>query len=560
MNQKMKMPAFLLAAVLLLSLPLSQVWAGGQGQSGAQGQTAVDHPPSANRSKIPAAFSDLDPVFPLAQKATFKVMRTNFTDVHPASTDLWMWQRYEELTNVHIDWEDVPSANWTERRNLVMASNDLPEAFYIGNFSMSDIATYGTGGSFIKLNDLIEKNNPHLKVAMAKWPVLKQAITQPDGNIYSLPYLQPDPYDASLRYYINKKWLDRLGLAVPKTVDELTNVLRQFKQKDANGNGNPNDEFPWSHVSTYGNWTLESQLYGSFGGGNKGNQAIGMGIDLGPDGKVRFIPTSEPLKKVWQLLAGWYKEGIIDDGYFSSIDYAQWVAYGEQDRVGLQAWVQPYFIGAQAGANFVGINVLTGPSGDKILSWCEPPVRGASSFEITNRCKDPALLMKWVDFFYSDQGTIFGFLGEEGVTYHKEGNTLVYNDNILNSKEGAQVGAFQYVDNVYGGYYPYIDMDVPRYLAAKRMTMQNQFGTTEDINQYIPKDGYWATFNGTADEAEELSTLWTDLSAYRDEMRPKFVTGQLNFASDWDAYVAQMKRMGSDRYTQIRQTQYDRIR
>jgi putative aldouronate transport system substrate-binding protein len=118
---------------------------------------------------------------------------------------------------------------------------------------MNDVGTYGAGGSFIRLNELIERNSPHLKAVIQQWPVVRQAMTLPDGSIYSLPYIQPDTLDTSVRYYINKNWLQRLGLTVPKTVDELTEVLRQFKTRDANGNGNSNDELPWAMQSTNGN-------------------------------------------------------------------------------------------------------------------------------------------------------------------------------------------------------------------------------------------------------------------------------------------------------------------
>ena len=38
--------------------------------------------------------------------------------------------------------------------------------------------------------------------------------------------------------------LDHLGLDMPTTTDEFVEVLRAFKDNDANGNGNPNDEIP----------------------------------------------------------------------------------------------------------------------------------------------------------------------------------------------------------------------------------------------------------------------------------------------------------------------------
>ena len=45
--------------------------------------------------------------------------------------------------------------------------------------------------------------------------------------------------------FINKKWLDNLGLKVPETYDDLVKVLQEFKDKDANGNGDASDEIPF---------------------------------------------------------------------------------------------------------------------------------------------------------------------------------------------------------------------------------------------------------------------------------------------------------------------------
>ena len=36
-------------------------------------------------------------------------------------------KRMEELTGIHIEWECVPDAGSTEKRNLAFASDDLPE-------------------------------------------------------------------------------------------------------------------------------------------------------------------------------------------------------------------------------------------------------------------------------------------------------------------------------------------------------------------------------------------------------------------------------------------------
>ena len=44
-------------------------------------------------------------------------------------------------------------------------------------------------------------------------------------------------------WFINMPWLEKLGLDIPKTTDELYAVLKAFKERDPNGNNKP-DEIP----------------------------------------------------------------------------------------------------------------------------------------------------------------------------------------------------------------------------------------------------------------------------------------------------------------------------
>src|SRR5690625_7293307 len=70
--------------------------------------------------------------------------------------DVLLLNEYEKMTNIHIDWEQVPAEGLDEKRNITLGSGDLPDAFYAANIPVSDIQKYGEQGVFIPLNDLIE--------------------------------------------------------------------------------------------------------------------------------------------------------------------------------------------------------------------------------------------------------------------------------------------------------------------------------------------------------------------------------------------------------------------
>ena len=79
----------------------------------------------------------------------------------------------------------------------------------------------------------------------------------------------------------------------------------------------------------------------------------------------------------------------------------------------------------------------------------------------------------------------------------------------------------------------------------------------EAIKPYLPKNRLRGMI-ALADEADEMSTLATDLSAFVDEARMYFVTGEWNFEEDWDAYVDQLESIGVDRDVEILQGAYNR--
>jgi ABC-type glycerol-3-phosphate transport system substrate-binding protein len=69
-------------------------------------------------------------------------------------------------------------------------------------------------------------------------------ITSPDGGLYSFPFYYSDPTDPQCyAYWINKDRLDKLGLEMPTTPDELFDVLVAFRDGDPNGNGIPDEGF-----------------------------------------------------------------------------------------------------------------------------------------------------------------------------------------------------------------------------------------------------------------------------------------------------------------------------
>lgn len=94
------------------------------------------------------------------------------------------------------------------------------------------------------MSGMIDEYAPNIQEAFEEHPELEYLATADDGGVYGIPKYQRFWPDTYLRQMINVQWLENLGLEKPETFDELYEVLLAFKENDANGNGDPNDEIP----------------------------------------------------------------------------------------------------------------------------------------------------------------------------------------------------------------------------------------------------------------------------------------------------------------------------
>lgn len=72
----------------------------------------------------------------------------------------------------------------TEKRNLAVASADLPDVFLRYEFTNLDVLRYGEQGVFLELNDLIDEYGPNLKEIMEGYEGIGNDLPEYNGKIY----------------------------------------------------------------------------------------------------------------------------------------------------------------------------------------------------------------------------------------------------------------------------------------------------------------------------------------------------------------------------------------
>ncbi|CAM3374326.1 extracellular solute-binding protein [Marinicrinis lubricantis] len=151
----------------------------------------------------------------------------------------------EEKTNTELDIQWIPANSYDDKVNAAFATDALPMVVGTGKVEMFREAI--RDGQFWEIGPYL-KDYPNL--SNLNPDVLKNTMV--DGKLYSL-YMERPLSRAGLIY--RKDWAEKLGIAAPTTIDELYDMLYQFKHNDPDGNGEDD---------TIGLTDRSDMIYGAF--------------------------------------------------------------------------------------------------------------------------------------------------------------------------------------------------------------------------------------------------------------------------------------------------------
>lgn len=474
-------------------------------------------------------------------------------------SDCQTFQDLEQTTNIKVKWLDWPQSQQKEKRNLAFASGDLPDAFY-GSWSLdkADVVKYGAEGILLRLNDYLNEDYmPNFTRILKGRPELMGALSTPQGDVYALPTLDenglPLTNDTML---INKEWLDKVGMDMPETIDDFFHVLMAFKESgDLNGNGK-DDEIPLTFKFGENNLNMGLSSLMGFTGVVSNNIHTRMAMK---DGKPVFAPATDEYKEYMVFMNKLFANGLVDREAFT------------MDSPAYSAKTQTSIPTAGVISNWSAESVNRPiPGNDPLKEGVYvymPPLKKDKdsqqlwgrrvnalnanlSFAISSATKYPEELVRWIDLSYEKNISIENYLGKIGVHIQDEGDGKF--SKILNSsgkaftndeKSGLVPNKFA-VAYILDGDMEFIDkVDSP----------QNKDAADEFYKPYLQKDYVNTYVMTTQEENDKLVFLTTDLLSYVDQSTAKFIT-EGGIMEGWDAYMAQLKKLGLDEYVEI-QTQ-----
>lgn len=501
----------------------------------------------------------ITPSITAATKPTLRVIVVT----HPLTQDVTKMphlQKMAEAAGVDIKWEQY-RANFLEKKTTLLASGDVPDLFISGwwaTITSEDFVKYK--GLYQPLDELIPKYAPNVQKMFKEHPELKILATEPDGKIYALPKYQRFWPKNMIRMMVNKVWLDKLGLKVPTTWDELYAVLQAFKTKDPNGNGKA-DEIPMDWAPGTGGFNVTVLLSGygivaAFGDGT------GWYVD---NGKIKNYFADERYKELVTFLNKCFKENLINPEVFTQ-DYTKYQALGrgteEVPLVGFTFGWEPYDrFGPKWAPQYITVPPIK-PSADYKgpVYWDFNYINlnyGANYIAMTTKCKYKPQAMKFIDQFYNPENglqILFGPIGDN-IKKNPDGSYTIlppkdpkmdpgtwkwtttladagpmYISDTMKVTLGSDMQALARYDQVYK---PYLDK--------------------VDINKQV-WPGPFIKFS--QEELQEMSLLWTNIGGIISSHYAKWIS-KGGVETEWEKYLKELEKAGLPRYAQIMQNGYN---
>lgn len=456
--------------------------------------------------------------------------------------NLWFYKNLEEKTGVHATFDVAIDSEWDTKLNLMLASNEYNDV--VINRKTINYEEYGVSQEiFIPLDNLIDQYMPTYKARIAQDPTIVESLKASDGQTYSIGYIVAQDIHTGNMYFINKSWLDKVGMEVPTTVDQLTEVLRAFKTQDANGNGDANDEVPLDVVLT-DFYKMSFYMFGI--------PESDIWVSIDDDAQVRCNAQIDGYRDALEWMHQIYEEGLVDSEVLTK------------------------------GGTMVTSDVLAGTVGtmfrwrllnhgidevkDQYVNMLPPSAEGKSAkmyttMEVAAPCalitvanEYPEVTARWLDSMLENQTAYESYYGPQGELWD-------YNAEGKAELKGSDQDCVQYCPGVNGLFYGNADwyfstFAVPDFRLEK--AAYDDAYTEAGVYEKYPADYLNKLITLTTDENTVLLLHKTDLTNLISEMISNSIMHGVSDA-EWDAFQTNLQNAGIEEYVQTYQAALDRF-
>ena len=313
----------------------------------------------------------------------------------------------QKRTNTIIEFITAPWDSEVTRIMTILSSGEQVDVMSM-NTTAFDFPSLCRDGLLLQLDDYLATDNYPMLKKLAYGDVYFPRYNV-DGNAYGIP-LPQTPGDWN--NYIRSDWLERLGLAMPTTPDEMYEVLKAFKFNDPDGNGVDDTIGVCLAQANGGLNPVYAMFMPSYGNAWQ---------DV--DGELEWLYVTDMYKEALTYINRLYREEIINQDLFDIKD-REYVRY--QFSAGISGWVTSPMISGDynellavdptATVELMAPLPHQSPStgayaGDSGWSWMNNV--------LPSTCSNPEKVLELLEYLHSPEGRKLICVGIESIHYER---------------------------------------------------------------------------------------------------------------------------------------------
>lgn len=340
-----------------------------------------------------AAGSDWDRYDPPIEITLGRMTNSSFKFVEGESFHHNLWnEAYLDRLGIRVRYDFIVEENQYDARvNVCIASDDLPDILKVSAKSAQMLAENGL------IHDITETFAQHASPMLRGILESSEMATRAsliNGRLMGIPVVGAVDINVPV-IWIRSDWMRRLGLDMPRSVDELIALAAAFSSRDPDGNGLDD---------TYGiaiNKSLEDMIGDARGLMNMFGAYKGLWMEAA-DGTLAYSSIQPEMKAALARMAQLYAQGILDPE-FAVKDVNRLAEDIVQEKVGIQigqfwnpAWPFADLREKNPEADWVACPLLA--SADGRPSYNQASTQVDWFFVVSRRCAHPEALIRLANF------------------------------------------------------------------------------------------------------------------------------------------------------------------
>lgn len=315
------------------------------------------------------------------------------------------WTELGSKTNTVWKLQEVANLAWQENVNLLCASGDLPDV-------VTNLGSVYSGGNAAAIRDemiidiapYIAEYAPNYFESLQRDDYSLKTTLTDDGQMGAMYALLEEPYPITSGLWIRQDWLDGLGKEIPTTPETLKDILIGFR-----------DQYG-ANIGLY-------QMIRA----NTGNAAFSVEGVWNAFGPCNFYyDTNEdavaygPMQDYYYEYLNYLKE-LVQEGLFVTSDMTELSDEELVRYVGIQGDMPDNIktheqMMGDPNAKLTPMAAIGEPTEYAPISSLISTDAGGN-ISISTNCAEPTVVLKALDYLFTDEGAILSSYGIEGEGY-----------------------------------------------------------------------------------------------------------------------------------------------